>query len=261
MYSNSEFLGGLDPAINPAILHVVLANWVGRGEHPLGLESALGEVVINYPLYKYTSRLTKLSERRYEAQTTVTYRMNTPSEYQKGPQYSRNMYFHYTLDLNSEGLITGGSYYGDSQQIDMLWAPLKPVQGGQEGNARGNPHLNVAEVLSIWRDSVPESLREKWLNINPTQEDAIEVPEETPAAEAKPATESKPAEAKPAEAKPAEAKPAEAKPAEAKPAEAKPAEAKPAEAKPAEAKPAEGSAKPEAKPESTTAEAKPESTN
>ncbi|MFM7073868.1 MAG: hypothetical protein ACKO38_18950 [Planctomycetota bacterium] len=246
MYSNSEFLGGLDPAINPAILHVVLTNWVGRGEHPLGLESALGEVVINYPLYKYTSRLTKLSDRRFEAQTTVTYRMTTPREYQKGPEYSRNMYFHYALDLNADGIITGGSYYGDSQQIDMLWAPLMAVQGGQVGNDRGNPHLNVTEVLSIWRDSVPEATRAKWLNINPTSEDAIETPEE-PATEATPAAEAKPAEAKPAEAKPTP--------------DAKPAEAKPVvEAKPAEAKPADAPAKPEAKPESA-AEAKPESTN
>ena len=83
------------------------------------------------------------------------------------------MYFHYVLDLDDEGAIRGGRFYGDSQQIDMLWTPLKPVQGGEEGNERGNPHLNIKEVLAIWRDSVEEDLRKKWLNIDPTEEDRI----------------------------------------------------------------------------------------
>ncbi len=173
MYSDSEFLGGVDPAINPGTLHLVLTNWVGRGSHPLGLESALGEVVINFPLYKFKTKLTKLSDRQYEAETTVTYSVNTPQEHDKGPDFRRDMYLHYSLDLDADGQITGGSYYRDSYQIDMLWAPLKPVQGGEEGNKRGNPHLSVKEVLSIWRESVPEETRKKWMNINPTEEDAI----------------------------------------------------------------------------------------
>ncbi|MFO0902591.1 MAG: hypothetical protein U0939_06300 [Pirellulales bacterium] len=173
MYSDSEFLGGVDPAINPGTLHLVLTNWVGRGSHPLGLESAIGEVVINFPLYKFKTKLTKLSDRQYEAETTVTYSVNTPQEHDKGPDFRRDMYLHYSLDLDEEGRITGGSYYRDSNQIDMLWAPLKPAQGGEKGNERGNPHIKLQEILSIWRESVPEETRKKWLNINPTEEDAI----------------------------------------------------------------------------------------
>ena len=47
------------------------------------------------------------------------------------------------------------------------------MQGGTEGNKRGNPHLDVKEVLAIWRESVPASLREQWLNIDPTEEDRL----------------------------------------------------------------------------------------
>ena len=53
MYADSEFLGGVDHAIDPGTLHVVLCNWLGRGDHPVGMESALGEVVFNYPIYAY----------------------------------------------------------------------------------------------------------------------------------------------------------------------------------------------------------------
>jgi hypothetical protein len=81
------------------------------------------------------------------------------------------------LDLDRDDNIKGGRYYSDSGQIDMLWAPLKPAQGGDEKNKRGNPHLNVKEVLAIWRDSVPEDLRKQWLNIDPTEEDRILPPE------------------------------------------------------------------------------------
>jgi hypothetical protein len=214
MYSASEHLGGLDEAINPGILHVSLANWLGLGSHPVGMETALGETVINFPIYSYQAKVNKLTERQYEVQNTITYALNTPREYDKGPKQNRTMYFHYVLDLNADGTITGGRYYGDSARIDMLWAALKPVQGGEKGNERGCPHVNVKEVLAIWRESVPEEIRKQWLNVDPTEEDRI-LPEVAEVA---------PAEAAPAEAT-AAAVPAEALPAEAAPAEAAAADA------------------------------------
>ena len=117
MYSESEFLGGVDPAINPATLHLTLTNWLGRGSHPVGVETAVGEVVINYPIFSYKSKVTKLSDRQADVRTTVAYTLNTNREMDKGPaNYHRNMNFHYVLDLNEEGAITGGRYYGDSAQ-------------------------------------------------------------------------------------------------------------------------------------------------
>ncbi len=173
MYTDTEFLGGIDPVINPATLHLTFTNWLGRGDHPVGMETALGEVVFNYPVYKYTSKLQQLSDRMYEVQMTVTYAVSTNYEMDRSPRHAKEMYFHYALALDDEGRVTGGGYYGDSARIDMLWAPLKPVQGGKKGNERGNPHLDIKEVLSIWRDSVPAELRNKWWNIDPTEEDRI----------------------------------------------------------------------------------------
>jgi len=179
MYADSEFLGGIDPSINPAVLHLTLTNWLGRGSYPIGMETAVGEVVINFPVFNYKTTINKLSDRQQDVRTWITYTLNINREMDKGPaNYHRQMYFHYVLDLDEGGDIRGGRYYGDSQQIDMLWAPRKPAQGGEEGNKRGNPHLSVKEVLAIWRESVPDDLRKKWLNIDPTEEDRVLPPEE-----------------------------------------------------------------------------------
>lgn len=173
MYSPTEFLGGEDAAINPALLHVVLTNWIGRGSHPVGMESALGEVVINYPIYAYKATITKISDRQSEVKMMCRYTLNTPQEHQKGPKSTQLIYFHYVLDLDKDGDITAGRYYGDTQMVDMLWTALKPVQGGQKGNERGNPHMDIKEVLAIWRESVSEKIRQQWLNVDPTDEDRV----------------------------------------------------------------------------------------
>jgi hypothetical protein len=188
MYSDSEFLGGVDPAINPAVLHLTLGNWLGRGSHPVGMETAVGEVVINFPVFSYKSIITKLSPRESDVKTTITYTVNTNRELDKGPaNFHKTLYFHYALDLDDSGTIRGGRFFGDSAQIDMLWTPLKPAQGGEEKNRRGNPHLDIKEVLAIWRDSVSEDLRKKWLNIDPTEEDRVLPPSEAVATADKPA--------------------------------------------------------------------------
>ena len=176
MYNDTEFLGGEDAVIHPAVLHLTLTNWLGRGRHPVGIESAVGEVVVNYPIYAYRATVTRHSDREAEVEMIVTYAMNTHYEMIRSPRISKKMRFHYLLTLDAEGRITGGSYYGDSAGADMLWVPLKPVQGGEKGNERGNPHVDVKEVLSIWRESVSEDVRKKWWNIDPTEEDRIDEP-------------------------------------------------------------------------------------
>jgi hypothetical protein len=200
MYSNTEFLGGGDESINPGTLHLTIGNWIGLGEHPVGMEAALGEVVINYPIYSYGTAIKKISDRQAEVEMTIRYALNTPQETIKGPRSNRTMYFHYLLDLDKDGQITGGRYLANSSQIDMLWTPLRPTQGGKEGNERGNPYLDTKETLALWRESVPEELRKKWLNVDPTEEDRL-LPEE-------PAVESTPVESAAAPAGDAEKKPA-----------------------------------------------------
>ncbi|HTN74815.1 MAG TPA: hypothetical protein VL096_06190, partial [Pirellulaceae bacterium] len=168
--------------------------------------------VINYPIYSYRCTVSKLSDNQAEVKMTIRYAMSTPREYNKGPNLNRTMYFHYSLNLNDAGEIVGGQYYGDGSRVDMLWTPLMPTQGGQKGNERGNPHVDIKEVLAIWRASVSEETRKKWLNVDPTAEDAI-LPVEEPAAPAaekkeEPAKTDKPADEKKEEMKP-EVKPAD----------------------------------------------------
>jgi hypothetical protein len=180
LYSETEFLGGVDYAINPGTLHVVLANWLGRGSHPVGMETTLGEVAFNYPIYAYEVTLRGEQEEGVEVVLETTYAKSSNRVQDKSPHIAAKMVFHYLLELSDDGTITGGRYYRDSAQIDMLWVPLNPAQGGEPGNERGNPHVDVLEVLAMWRESVPETLRNKWYNIDPAEEDRIlEEPETT----------------------------------------------------------------------------------
>jgi len=178
MYSPTEFLGGVGYTVNPGTFHVVICNWIGRGSHPVGMETTPGEEKWNYPVYSYACSFAKRSEERVEVRMNVHYTKSTNREYQRTRHVKALMGFHYMLQLNEAGEIIGGQYYPDSAQLDMLWAPLQPVQGGGEENPRGNPHVDVQEVLAIWRESVPEDLRLAWLNIDPTEEDRVVTPGE-----------------------------------------------------------------------------------
>lgn len=173
MYCDTEFLGGVDYTINPATFHVVLTNWLGRGKHPIGMESTPGEEVWNYPIYAYASSHAKRSNNRVEVKVNIAYVESSGREYDVSPERNSVKYLHYMLTLDDEGNITGGRYYGDSSQIDMLWTPLQAKQGGTPGNEQGNPYVNAKEVLALWRDSVSEETRQRWFNIDPTPEDRI----------------------------------------------------------------------------------------
>jgi len=164
----------VDKVIHPATLHVVISNWIGRGDLSIGIETSPGKEKWNYPLYAYATSSQKHSDHEVEVKMNAAYSQSTRSESNRSQHLKRTIYFHYLLTLNDEGDITGGRYYPDSARIDMLWAPMHPVQGGTEGNERGNPHIDVKEVLAIWRVSVSEDLRKKWWNIDPTEEDRID---------------------------------------------------------------------------------------
>jgi hypothetical protein len=168
MYSPTQFLGGVDDAINPAVLHIALANWIGRQKHPIGMETSVGDPVVNFPIFAYRTGVRRLSANRLDVRTIITYALHVPREYDKSPKSTRELYFHYILDLDRQGEIIGGQYYGDSGRIDMVWTPLKPVQGGKEGNESGNPHLDLEEVLAIHRESVDPEILKQWVNIDPT---------------------------------------------------------------------------------------------
>lgn len=194
VFGDIEMLAGADSTVHPATFHVALTNWVGRGQHPIAMDNTLGEEIWNYPIYSYKSSSAKRGNNRVEVKTNIGFINSVNSEYDEAPKRYKFMYFHYYLDLDMAGRIVGGGSYRDSEKIDLLWVPLQPAQGGQEGNKQGNPYMNVKEVLSIWRDSVPEEDRSQWLNINPWPEDAITASdeEETPETDEAPEIESGP---------------------------------------------------------------------
>jgi len=173
MYNDVEMLAGIDSKIDAGLFHAIITNWLGRGGHPLGLEADPSEEKWNYPTYAFSSSSAMRSERRVEVKLNLAYVKDSNSEYQESPRIRRVKSFHYDLHLNSLGEIVGGNFYKDSDIIDMLWLPLHPKQGRQTGNELGNPHVNVSQVLAIWRESASPEEREKWLIVDPPKEDRI----------------------------------------------------------------------------------------
>ena len=169
-----EDLSGSSSIIQAGLFHAVVANWIGRGGHPLGMEADPGPEKWNYPAYAFESTATRRSDRSVDVRLTLTYAKESQGEFNQSPRIERTKYFSYRLDLNANGEITGGDFYRDSSRIDMLWVPLLPKASGQPGHERGNPHIDVATILGIWRDSVPEETRRKWLIVDPAAEDCVE---------------------------------------------------------------------------------------
>ncbi len=173
IYNESENLVGLNYSINAGAFHAILTNWLGRGSHPIGMEADPGEEKWNYPIYSYAYSSAKRPNRQVEVKINLAYAKDSNGEYNESPHIRRVKYFHYMLELNEEGEIVGGSFLYDSSRIDILWVPVRPRQGGHEGNKRGNPHVDVNKVLAIWRESVDEDIRKKWFNIDSPEEDRI----------------------------------------------------------------------------------------
>ncbi len=170
IYNQHEVLAGEnEEPIGAAAFHAIIANWVGRGEHPLGIEAEPGEEKWNYPAYAYAASAAKHSARQVEVTMNVVYASDSREEWDESPRIEEVKYFHYMLDLDAEGKIVGGHFLHDSSEIDMLWAPLSPVQPGEHGNEMGNPYINAETILALWRESVPSETRMSWLNVDPTE--------------------------------------------------------------------------------------------
>ena len=173
IYNDIADVSGSSGIIQAGLFHAVVANWLGRGSHPLGMEADPGREKWNYPAYSFTSTSRKYSERYVEVSLNLTFAHESRGEYQRSPRNARVKYFHYRLDLNPAGEIVGGDFYGGSSRIDMLWVPLLPKAPGEPGHERGNPHIKVENILAIWRDSVPEETRKQWLAVDPAAEDRV----------------------------------------------------------------------------------------
>ena len=128
MYQDIEYLGGVDYSINPATFHVVLTNWLGRGEHPIGVDTTLGKEVWNYPIYSYKATAHKHSDRLVEVSMNFVYADSTRQEFDEGPQLAKQVYMHYQLILDGQGKIVDGRFYNDSNQIDVLQYADVPIE-------------------------------------------------------------------------------------------------------------------------------------
>ncbi|MFM9066747.1 MAG: hypothetical protein ACKOUR_05355 [Planctomycetota bacterium] len=175
MYTPTAILDGTVDMVNPAGFHLAITNWIGIGKHSIGMESAPGKMVVNFPMYGFKSTIRPINNRVVDVVTIATYMLHVTAEADKSTPNPRELYFHYTLNLDATGKITGGSYQRDSARLDMIWVPLTPTNGGSKGNERGNPHLNTDEVLSIWAESVPAEVRAKWVNVSSRKADGTAV--------------------------------------------------------------------------------------
>jgi hypothetical protein len=172
MYNDHTLLAGYETSLNAGTLHAILANWLGRGSHPIAMESDPSSEKWNYPIYSFASSYHRHSPREVEVRTNVAYSKDTEDyEHDESPEIRRVKEFHYGLNLNARGEIVGGYYFSDSDRIDFLWMPLSPKPAGEDGNEAGNPYVDVNKVLAIWRNSVPRETRRRWLNVDPTRED------------------------------------------------------------------------------------------
>lgn len=171
-YNRTEFLGGMDKAINPGLMHILVTNWIGRQKHPIAMDSTVGKEIWNYPIYAYKYDAVPRGSRAMEVKMNLAFASDLEREENKASRNYRYLSFHYDLHLNSKKQIVGGRYHSDSEKIDMMWVPLSPVEPGKPGNEAGNPHVKVHEVLAMWRESVPASYRESWLNIDPAEGEA-----------------------------------------------------------------------------------------
>lgn len=178
IYNEMNVLAGSETYLDAATFHTIITNWVGRGEHSIGMEADPGKEKWNYPIYAFASSNGRISNTQVEVKMNVAYAKDSRGEFQQSPRYSNQKYFHYYLNLDAEGQIVGGNFYRDSSRIDMLWIPLSPKESGQPGHERGNPYIKASEILSIWRDSVPAETRTKWLVIDQPESDRVrEIPE------------------------------------------------------------------------------------
>lgn len=180
IYIYNEHEVFVEGPISPGMLHALVANWVGRMQHPIGMEADPGREKWNYPVYRYEANAYNRTTRGVDVQMRFTFAMNSNVEYQESPRLPRIKYFNYHLYLGNDSKILGGYYHRGSSQIDMLWVPLSPKDPGKKGNERGNPHVDIDTVLALWRQSVPEELRDDWAIIDPLRPGEDEVPGAAP---------------------------------------------------------------------------------
>ncbi len=158
---------------NMGTFHLALANYIGRANHPVGIDRTRGQVAWNNPIYAY--EVTSIRDAgatggvRYKTVTTTIHYTfyGSDSTQQTDPETGartgheeRSMSLRYTLALDGEGRIIGGRAQTTSGHF--LWIPLYAVQAKKDGSVPGNPHLDVKRVLALARASALSEVQAKY---------------------------------------------------------------------------------------------------
>ena len=162
-----------DGGPNMGTFHLALANYIGKANHPVGIDRTKGETSWNNPIYSY--KVTSLKDAgkkdgvEYKnVSTTVTYSFyGSDSRSQTDPEtgarvgnQKQSMTFRYRLALDDEGRIIGGRAL--SSNGNFLWIPLYAVQGREDGSVPGNPYIDVRKVIALAEASALPAVQKKY---------------------------------------------------------------------------------------------------
>ena len=139
-----------DGGPNMGTFHLALVNYIGQAGHPVGIDRTKGQAAWNNPIYAY--EVTSIRDagdadhvHHKTVETTVTYSFygsdsGSQTDQETGDvrgNTKQTMSFRYTLAINDDGKIVGGTALSYSGYF--LWIPLYAVQGRQDGSAPGKP--------------------------------------------------------------------------------------------------------------------------
>lgn len=139
--------------LNPATLHIVLTNFLGRWGKPIILDSDGGEQVWNYPVVSYRALYVQDMTRETASSWFGGYPFNNDAYSMRYVQmeitYSEGTtaVYEYVLELDAHRNIIGGEWFRESQtnHPDFIWRHTAPTVA--------NPYLDINRIYDIYRRS------------------------------------------------------------------------------------------------------------
>lgn len=181
-----------DGGPNMGTFHLALANYIGKGGTPIGIDRSKGRVAWNNPVYAYkVNSMRDAGEsdgiRFRGLQTTITYSSygqdgQRQTDLETGDRVGnrkQSMTIRYVLALNEAGEIIGGRALTSAGHF--LWIPLFAAQAQADGSVPGNPYIDVKKVIAVARASALPGVQKKFdrVVIGPTIGPALDAHGET----------------------------------------------------------------------------------
>jgi len=176
-----------DEGPNMGTFHLALGNYIGQAGHPIGIDRTKGRQSWNNPIYAY--RIDSLEDagssgnyRFKDVRTTITYsgygndrtRQTSTERLEVVGNQRQTMTLRYRLALDAEGHIVGGRALSSAGHF--LWIPLYPIQATLDGTVRGNPYVDIRNVIALARASALPEIQEKFdqATIGPRVDPAVD---------------------------------------------------------------------------------------